>query len=200
MRVGPLARSAVGDVMDLIEMIMVTLICCDAISVIDGFAVLAIYFVASPIGEAREHAGKHFARTAEAPNLKFVRLNTLIALGQFCVISVRYQQEQVASIVRNSIAKERVTATLRRGRSGGCAAFAKLSVVVNASKFRVNGLNAHCVKQMENTTSVKLYKHVTIVSIDPNTDFDLVKKLLFFVLGATKESGTYEESGTGGTK
>ena len=157
MRVGPLARSAVGDVIDLIEMKLVTLICCDAISVIDGFAVLAIYFVASPIGEAREHAGKHFARTAEAPNLKFVRLNTLIALGQFCVISVRHQerhQEKVASIVRNSIAKERVTATLRRGGSGVCATFAELSVVVNASKFQVNGLNAHCVKQMKITTSI----------------------------------------------
>ena len=184
MRVGPLARSVVGDVMDLIEMIMVTLICCDAISVIDGFAVLAIYFVASPIGEAREHAGKHFARTAEAPNLKFVRLNTLIALGQFCVISVRHQQEQVASIVRNSIAKERVTATPMR--SGGGATFANLNVVMNASKFQVNGFYVHCVKQMETRATMKLCKHVTIVSIDRNIDFNLEKKLLFFVNGATK--------------
>ena len=183
--------------MDLMEMIMVPLICCDAISVMNGFAVLAIYFVASPIGKAREHAEKHFAITAEAPNLKFVRLEALIALGQLCVVSVRHQ-DKVASIVRNSIAKERVTATLMR--SGGGATFANLNVVMNASKFQVNGFYVHCVKQMENTTSVKLYKHVTIVSIDPNTDFDLVKKLLFFVLGATKESGTYEESGTGGTK
>ena len=70
---------------------------------------------------------------------------------------------------------------------GGSAPFAKLIVVINASKFQVNGFYVHCVKQMETGGAMKLHEHVPIVSIDRNIDFNLVKKLLFFVLGATKE-------------
>ena len=105
MRVGPLATSAVGDVMDLmmIWMKLMPLSCFNARIVRNTFAIPVIYFVASAL--IREDAEKHFARTAEAPSLKYVRLKTLNALGQFCVIPVRYQ-DNVASIVRNFIAGE----------------------------------------------------------------------------------------------